>query len=71
VKIISESFYPQDGGESQLASKLRHCHPIFSHIRKLDIPGCDIHPAYCFFVFFIFFSYISITVPYDNHGRAE
>ena len=20
-------FYPQDGGESQLASKLRHCHP--------------------------------------------
>jgi len=39
VKIISESFYPQDGGESQLASKLRHCHSIFSHIRKRDIPG--------------------------------
>jgi len=26
-KHLSE-FYPQDGGESQLASKLRHCHPI-------------------------------------------
>ena len=25
-KHVSE-FYPQDGGESQLASKLRHCHP--------------------------------------------
>ena len=22
-------FYPQDGGESQLASKLRHCHPRY------------------------------------------
>jgi len=26
-KHLSE-FYPQDGGESQLASKLRHYHPI-------------------------------------------
>ena len=23
-------YYPQDGGESQLASKLRHCHPVYS-----------------------------------------
>jgi len=22
-------FYPQDGGESQLALKLRHCHPMY------------------------------------------
>jgi len=28
VANISQEFYPQDGGESQLASKLRHCHPI-------------------------------------------
>jgi len=28
-KHISE-FYPQDGGESQLASKLRHCHPMYN-----------------------------------------
>ena len=27
-KDLSE-FYPQDGGESQLASKLRHCDPMF------------------------------------------
>jgi len=27
-KRLSE-FYPQDGGESQLASKLRHCHPMY------------------------------------------
>jgi len=23
-------FYPQDGGESQLASKLRHCYPVYN-----------------------------------------
>jgi len=23
-------FYPQDGGESQLALKLRHCHPMYT-----------------------------------------
>jgi len=28
VKTLSE-FYPQDGGESQLALKLRHCHPMY------------------------------------------
>ena len=28
-KHLSE-FYPQEGGESQLASKLRHCHPMYS-----------------------------------------
>jgi len=28
VKNIYQSFTPQDGCESQLASKLRHCHPI-------------------------------------------
>jgi len=27
-KHLSE-FYPQDGGENQLASKLRHCHPMY------------------------------------------
>jgi len=27
-KRLSE-FYPQDGGDSQLASKLRHCHPMY------------------------------------------
>ena len=29
-KRLSE-FYPQDGGESQLASKLRHRHPMYSN----------------------------------------
>jgi len=28
-KHLSE-FYPQDGGESQLALKLRHCHPMYT-----------------------------------------
>jgi len=28
-KHLSE-FYPQDGGESQLASKLRHCRPMYT-----------------------------------------
>ena len=28
-KHLSE-FYPQDGGESQLALKLRHCHPVYT-----------------------------------------
>jgi len=28
-KHLSE-FYPQDGGESQLALKLRHCHPMYN-----------------------------------------
>ena len=32
-KHLSE-FYPQDGGESQLASKLRHCHPMY------NLTGC-------------------------------
>jgi len=27
VADISREFYPQDGGESQQASKLRHRHP--------------------------------------------
>jgi len=31
-KHLSE-FYPQHGGESQLASKLRHCHPIAIPVR--------------------------------------
>ena len=31
-KHLSE-FYPQDGDESQLASKLRHYHPIYSPVR--------------------------------------
>jgi len=26
-KDVPEFIYPQDGGESQLALKLRHCHP--------------------------------------------
>ena len=30
-KHLSE-FYPQDGGESQLASKLRHCQPMYTRI---------------------------------------
>ena len=28
-EIHLSEFYPQDGGESQLASKLRHCHPMY------------------------------------------
>jgi len=28
-KNILSEFYPQDGGESQLALKLRHCHPMY------------------------------------------
>jgi len=28
-KHLSE-FYPHDGGESQVASKLRHCHPMYT-----------------------------------------
>jgi len=31
-KHLSE-FYPQDGGESQLASKLRHCHPMYRELK--------------------------------------
>jgi len=30
-KHLSE-FYPQDGGESQLALKLRSCHPVYTHM---------------------------------------
>jgi len=32
-------FYPQDGGESQLALKLRHCHPVYTRplSAQLDI----------------------------------
>jgi len=29
VKKHLSEFYPQDDGESQLASKLRHCHPMY------------------------------------------
>jgi len=29
-------FYPQDGGESQLALKLRHCRPMYK-VDHLDI----------------------------------
>jgi len=32
-KSLSE-FYPQDGGESQLASKLRHCHSMYTVSQK-------------------------------------
>ena len=27
-----EEFYPQDGGESQLALKLRHCHAMYKFL---------------------------------------
>jgi len=27
--------YPQDGGESQLASKLRHCHHVYCVLRRV------------------------------------
>jgi len=30
VAHIPQEFYPQDGGESHLASKLRHCHPVYT-----------------------------------------
>ena len=29
VKIYLAEFYPQDGGEGQLALKLRHCHSVY------------------------------------------
>ena len=29
VADVSQEFYPQDGGECHLASKLRHCHPLY------------------------------------------
>jgi len=32
-KHLSE-FYAQDGGESQLASKLRHCHRVYSLVES-------------------------------------
>jgi len=32
-KHLSE-VYPQDGDESQLASKLRHCHPMYILFEK-------------------------------------
>jgi len=32
-KHLSE-FYPQDGDESRLASKLRHCHPMYNKVRS-------------------------------------
>jgi len=32
VANISQEFYPQDGGESQLAWKLRHCHPMYMQL---------------------------------------
>jgi len=35
-KNLSE-FYPQDGGESQLALKLRHCHPMYIHLRQAQV----------------------------------
>jgi len=41
-KHLSE-FYPQDGSESQLALKLRHCHPMYSETlplrRRQDVVG--------------------------------
>jgi len=30
-----EEFYPQDGGESLLALKLRHCHPLYSTLCRM------------------------------------
>ena len=41
-KHLSE-FYPQDGGERQLASKLRHCHPMYRRVRIVPLsisPDC-------------------------------
>ena len=35
-KHLSE-FYPQDGGESQLASKLRHCHTMYCTVLHTHI----------------------------------
>jgi len=35
-------FYPQDGGESQLASKLRNCHPVYCYY--------DLVPAYVSYI---------------------
>ena len=37
-------FYPQDGGESQLASKLRHCHPVYTW-RVLDANSRLLRPC--------------------------
>ena len=39
MKNIYE-FYPQDGGESQLSLKLRHCHPMYS--RALAFFRCSV-----------------------------
>ena len=39
MKNIYESFYPQDGGESQLALKLRHCHPMYMIRGSLTVKG--------------------------------
>jgi len=41
-------FYPQDGGESQLAPKLRHCHPIDeSGSKQVQFQFRD-NKTYCF-----------------------
>jgi len=36
VKTFLVEFYPQDGGESQLALKLRHCHPYVYVLPTLE-----------------------------------
>jgi len=37
VANISQEFHPQDCGESQLASKLRHCHPMYWRRRDVKM----------------------------------
>jgi len=44
MKNIYE-FYPQDGGESQLALKLRHCHPVCNVNRARVGDGLLMLPA--------------------------
>jgi len=44
-KHLSE-FYPQDGGESQLALKLRHCHSMYIVYNRVKIPCFDTCTAY-------------------------
>ena len=49
-KHLSE-FYPQDGGERQLASKLRRCHPMWSDVTEsmvtIQSPLCGYNAARC------------------------
>ena len=35
-----QEFYPQDGGESQPALKLRHCHPMYSLLSESVVQSC-------------------------------